>query len=46
MPHDCEPLNKALDQHVWIQTLPHDQILKQMRNHDVLLFLLCLMDLV
>ena len=35
---DCEPLNKALDQHAWIQTLPHDQILQQMKNHDVLLF--------
>ena len=34
----CEPLNKALDQHAWIQTLPHDQILYQMKNHDVLLF--------
>lgn len=35
---ECKPLNKALDQHSWIQTLPHDQILCQMRNHDVLLF--------
>ena len=35
---DCDPLNKALDQHTWIQTLPHDQILQQMKNHDVLLF--------
>ena len=35
---DCGPLNKALDQHTWIPTLPHDQILQQMKNHDVLLF--------
>ena len=27
----------ALECHRWIETLPHDQILEQMRQHDVLL---------
>jgi starch synthase len=35
-PH-CAPLNAALQQHRWIPTLPHAQILEQMRQHDVLL---------
>lgn len=34
----CIPLNNALDKYKWIQSLPHDQILEQMRDHDVLLF--------
>ena len=35
---DCKPLIKALDRHQWIASLPHAQILEQMRQHDVLLF--------
>ncbi|WP_235841632.1 glycosyltransferase family 4 protein [Confluentibacter sediminis] len=35
---DCVPLNKALLKHKWIPSLPHDQILKLMQDHDVLLF--------
>jgi glycosyltransferase involved in cell wall biosynthesis len=35
-PH-CDPLNAALQRHRWIPTLPHAQILEQMRQHDVLL---------
>jgi glycosyltransferase involved in cell wall biosynthesis len=35
---DCMPLMKALEQHEWIPSLPHHQILEQMRRHDVLLF--------
>ena len=35
---DCEPLNKALEKHTWFSSLPHNQILQQMQNHDVLLF--------
>ena len=35
-PH-CAPLSSALEQHRWIPTLPHAQILEQMRQHDVLL---------
>ena len=33
----CAPLNVALEQHRWIPSLPHAQILEQMRQHDVLL---------
>jgi len=35
---NCVPLNAALQQHHWIESLPHAQILEQMRHHDVLLF--------
>jgi starch synthase len=35
---DCVPLVKALEQHKWIPSLAHHQILEQMRCHDVLLF--------
>lgn len=35
---DCKPLASALDRHQWIASLPHPQILEQMRHHDVLLF--------
>jgi glycosyltransferase involved in cell wall biosynthesis len=34
----CAPLNAALQRHSWIASLPHAQILEQMRQHDVLLF--------
>jgi alpha-maltose-1-phosphate synthase len=34
----CRPLMAALRRHHWIETLPHPQILEQMRQHDVLLF--------
>jgi glycosyltransferase involved in cell wall biosynthesis len=34
---ECLPLQAALGRHRWIETLPHDQILEQMRQHDVLL---------
>jgi glycosyltransferase involved in cell wall biosynthesis len=33
----CRPLLDALERHSWIETLPHAQILEQMRQHDVLL---------
>jgi starch synthase len=35
-PH-CAPLNSALEQHRWIPTLPHAQVLEEMRQHDVLI---------
>jgi starch synthase len=35
-PH-CRPLIAALERHHWIESLPHPQILEQMRQHDVLL---------
>lgn len=35
---NCPALNEALSKYRWIPGLPHDQILKLMREHDVLLF--------
>jgi glycosyltransferase involved in cell wall biosynthesis len=35
---DCLPLNAALDKHQWIPSLPHGDILKLMREQDVLVF--------
>jgi starch synthase len=32
----CRPLVAALERHHWIESLPHSQILEQMRQHDVL----------
>jgi glycosyltransferase involved in cell wall biosynthesis len=34
----CTALDKALVQHTWIPTLPHPDILKLMRQQDVLIF--------
>lgn len=36
--NDCEALDKALSKHTWIPSLPHSEVLKQMQEHDVLLF--------
>jgi starch synthase len=33
---DCEPLNRALEHHRWIPSLPRNSILEQMSQHDVL----------
>lgn len=35
---DCTALNRALDNHQWISSLSHNQILACMREHDVLIF--------
>jgi glycosyltransferase involved in cell wall biosynthesis len=35
---DCPVLNNALKAHNWIPSLPHEKILREMRNHDVLVF--------
>ena len=35
---DCKILEKYLKKHEWIPTLPHEEILKTMHNHDVLVF--------
>jgi len=35
---DCAALNQALSRHKWIPSLPHQEILKLMREHDVLVF--------
>ena len=34
----CNALNKALEKHNWIPSLPHDQILACMSDHDVFVF--------
>ncbi|WP_417886305.1 glycosyltransferase family 4 protein [Zunongwangia sp.] len=36
--NDCEALNKALQQHRWIPSLPHTEVLALMQEHDVLVF--------
>ena len=36
--HHCRPLEVALQRHRHIPSLPHPQVLEQMRQHDVLLF--------
>nr|WP_294941972.1 glycosyltransferase family 4 protein [uncultured Mucilaginibacter sp.] len=35
---DCAVLNEALTKHRWIPSLPHNGVLKLMREHDVLVF--------
>jgi alpha-maltose-1-phosphate synthase len=35
-PPECRPLVAALRRHRWIESLPHHQVLEQMRQHDVL----------
>jgi glycosyltransferase involved in cell wall biosynthesis len=35
---DCPVLNNALRVHNWIPSLPHEEILRVMRNHDALVF--------
>ncbi len=35
---NCAVLNNALSKHQWIDSLPHNEILKKMREHDVFLF--------
>jgi len=34
----CEPLDSALRKHRWIESLPRERILEEMRGHDVLVF--------
>ena len=34
----CEPLNEGLKKHRYINSLPHHEVLREMRNHDVFLF--------
>ena len=34
---NCYPINAALEKYRWIPSLPHQQILEQMTQHDVLL---------
>ena len=35
---DCAPLDRALQTHRWLPTLPHAEVLREMREHDVLVF--------
>ena len=35
---NCRPLDAALKRHRWIESFPHSQILREMREHDVLIF--------
>lgn len=35
---DCKALNEALEEHQWIPSLSHDQVLQCMREHDVFVF--------
>jgi glycosyltransferase involved in cell wall biosynthesis len=35
---DCKALNQALEEHTWITSLSHDQVLACMREHDVFVF--------
>lgn len=35
---NCSALNVALSKHKWIPSLPHEKVLKLMREHDVLVF--------
>lgn len=35
---NCNALNEALQEHIWISSLSHDKILKLMRESDVLIF--------
>lgn len=35
---DCPALNEALSKHRWINSLSHAEVLKTMKEHDVLLF--------
>ena len=35
---ECRPLDTALARHRWIPSLPHDELLEEMGQHDVLVF--------
>jgi len=35
---NCDVLNLSLEKHKWIPSLPHDQVLACMREHDVFVF--------
>lgn len=35
---NCSALNKALNENNYLGSLPHDEVLKEMRNNDVLIF--------
>ena len=35
---DCAPLDAALQRYRWIESVPHSEVLREMRAHDVLVF--------
>lgn len=35
---DCQSLNENLKKHSWIPSIPHDEVLAKMSNHDILIF--------
>lgn len=35
---DCRPLNEGLQKHRYIPSLPHQDVLREMSNHDIFLF--------
>lgn len=35
---DCSALNRALGEHHWLESIPHEKVLEVMRDHDVLVF--------
>ena len=35
---DCRPLDQALREHRWIPSLSHDEVLQEIRHHDVMVF--------
>lgn len=35
---ECAPLEAALKRHRYLKSLPHDEVLREMREHDVLVF--------
>lgn len=34
----CRPLDEAVSAHRWLESVPHDEMLREMREHDVLVF--------
>ena len=38
LPGKCAPLDRALREHRWIPSLPHEEVLREMRRHDVFVF--------
>ncbi len=35
---ECEPLNAAVKRHRWVTSVPHSEVLREMSEHDVLVF--------
>ncbi len=35
---ECAPLNEAVKKHRWVSSIPHSEVLREMGQHDVLVF--------